>query len=125
MGDALVTYPEGPHYRFRDTLTPTVLALDSSGYPVISTNVTLTWVSGSWNDFTGNQIRTQTVATNNEGKATFNLTVPTSLGYHSYLINVPITFRHYYDIDGILFTSGSANEQMIVYHFQMSDYISS
>ena len=99
--------------------------VDGSGYPVNEQEVKLTWISGSWNDFTGNSQREQYITTDSNGRGNFNLEVPVSLGYHSCLLSGAITFKHYYDIDGIVFQCGNASDQQIVYHYARSEYISS
>lgn len=125
MGTDKATYLHGEYYRFQNILKPSVLVVDSSGYPVNNQDVKLTWISGSWNDFTGNSQREQFIVTDNNGRGSFNLEVPVSLGTHSYLLSGAITFRHYYDVDGIMFQCGDVVDQQIVYHFARSEYISS
>lgn len=125
MGTDKASYPEGTRHRFQNILRPSVLVVDGSGYPVNEQEVKLTWISGSWNDFTGNSQREQYITTDSNGRGNFNLEVPVSLGYHSCLLSGAITFKHYYDIDGIVFQCGNASDQQIVYHYAHSEYISS
>lgn len=105
-------------------MIPSVLVLDVSGYSVISQAATLTWLSGSWNESTGNLKRSQIII-NSSGRTSFNLPVPTSLGYNSCLLTEAITFRHYYDIDRILFQCGHTSDSKIVYHFAYFVYVNS
>lgn len=124
MESEKVAYPEGLHYRFKELLTPSVIILDNSGYPVTFQEVSLTWLSGSWNEATGNSQKVATPQiTGVDGKAQFSLQTPRSLGFCSCLVGAAKTFRHYYDIDGIVFKCGNASYQEIIYHYAYSDYI--
>lgn len=124
MDSEKIAYSEGLHYRFKEVLTPSVIVLDNSGYPVTFQKVSLIWLSGSWNEATGNSEKTaDPQITDINGKAQFNLQTPRALGFCSCLVGAAKTFRHYYDIDGIVFKCGNASYQEMLYHYAYSDYI--
>ncbi len=121
MGTAKAAYPEGYYHRFKNTLSPSVLVMDASGYPVPYVEVTMTWFG---EDRDNSENEEQSVFANGSGIADFNYRViRESRGYHSYLLSGPSATRHYYDIDGIVFSCGKATAKQIVYHFEQTVYV--
>lgn len=121
MGTAKAAYPEGSYHRFKNTLSPSVLVMDASGYPVPYEEVTMTWLGESRDNSENEE---QSVLADSNGIADFNYRViRESRGYHSYLLSGPVATRHYYDIDGIIFNCGKETSRQIVYHFEQTAYV--
>lgn len=121
LGTAKAAYPEGSYHRFKNTLSPSVLVMDASGYPVPFVEVTMTWLGEDRDDSENEE---QSVFADSNGIADFNYRViRESRGNHSYLLSGPVATRHYYDIDGIIFNCGKAIVKQIVYHFEQTVYV--
>jgi len=123
MESEKISYNEGPHYRFKEYLRPSVVVLDASGYPVTLQKIRLTWLSTAWNEETGNDEAHQDADIDMNGKAEFNLETPRALGSCSFTFGTAKRFRHYYDYDGIVLKCGNASYQERIYHFAYSDYL--
>lgn len=121
---AYVNYPEGRRFRFKNRLSPEIFVKSKSGYPVRNHVVTLTWLSGGWNEHTGNASRVARGMTGDDGKVTIVLEkpeLPPALGVNRCYLSGAISFVHYYDIDGVMVTSEGTNScEEVVYHFNLS-----
>lgn len=118
MGSTIPAYGQG-YYIFESTLKPLVVIEDASGYPVYNVGVRLQWQSGARPPEDGNYAE-ETQPTDKDGIATFELVTFLARGIYTWEGS---GFRHYYDIDDLLYTCGDLSMTQKVYHLWISEPI--
>lgn len=118
MGSTIPAYGQG-YYIFESTLKPLVMIEDASGYPVTNVQVRLYWKSGARPPEDGNEAD-QIRRTDKDGIATFDLVTFLARGVYTWEGS---GFRHYYDIDDLLYSCGDLSMSQKVYHLWITEPI--
>ena len=119
MGAGKVPYTWERYNRFESILKPMVIVEDASGYPVFDVGVTLYWKSGARPAEDGNDAW-EYEKTDKDGIATFYMVTYLARGVETWEGS---GFRHYFDIDDLMYICGDLSISQKVYHLWRSEPI--